>query len=811
MNIFIPLGGKGERFARQGFQEPKALIPVLEKRMIQYVLDSIQSQFEEADKVFIFYNHRLANEHGFVEFIQSQYPNIHLIPVPDTKGAVETLWIGMSQLQEQGIGFHSKCLLLDCDTYYTQDVVSLFRQSSENLVFYTHNTSEKAIYSYIRLLEEEEEPVGRIGEIKEKQKISDNANTGAYAFTDFGVLYSYCQYVLENKIVFNNEPYTSCVISEMIKAGHEFRGVELDASRVFSLGTPEDVERFVKSRYAFLFDLDGTLVITEELYFDVWQTLLSQWNIHLTPEIFRSYIQGNNDKYVLNTLLYNVAITLEELSCKKDELFIEKIDKIKVVEGVYAFLEKIRERGHKMCIVTNCNRKVAEKIMEQTGIGKWMDFLVTSEDCVLGKPAPEPYLKAIARYRGGIGREMCLIFEDSKSGLLSAKSVGPKGVVGIETIYSTADMKKHGAVLSIRDFVGLEIESLMKMEKSRVEDIRAQIRLDLKLSSVSEIEMDMSKLKGGFIADVVGFKVKTEREGTTKSMVLKYETEESNPLSVMAKRLELYGREYYFYEHVSRYVPIRIPCFYGLLKNEEFENKGMMLENLLERGYTLNLDLNRESIEVSLKIVDRMAKFHTHFWNQPLKKRFPGLYKTNDAVFCPFFQQFIEERWGRFMEKWGNLMNPQQREKWEYALEHFGEIQERLATGDTLTVIHGDVKSPNLFYDVENGYEPYFIDWQHSGIGKGAQDVVFFLIESFDITGLKCNYPLLKNYYYKKVMEYGVQYSYDQYEQDIRDAVSYVPIFTAIWFGTTPQDELIDKNWPYFFICKCLTLLEMLS
>jgi thiamine kinase-like enzyme len=279
----------------------------------------------------------------------------------------------------------------------------------------------------------------------------------------------------------------------------------------------------------------------------------------------------------------------------------------------------------------------------------------------------------------------------------------------------------------------------------------------------------------------------------------------------MAKRLELYEREYYFYEHVSSHVPIQIPRFYGLLKNEEFENKGMMLENLLERGYRLNLDLNNEKIEISLKIVDRMAQLHTHFWNQPLKFCFPGLYRTNDALFRPFFQEFIEERSGRFMEKWGNVMNKRQREKWEYALEHFGEIQERLATGENLTLIHGDVKSPNLFYDAENDYEPYFIDWQHCGIGKGAQDVVFFLIESFDITGMKCNYPLLKNYYYKKVVGNGVKYSYDQYEQDILDAVCYIPVFTAIWFGTTPQDELIDKNWPYFFIGKCLALLEMIQ
>ena len=73
---------------------------------------------------------------------------------------------------------------------------------------------------------------------------------------------------------------------------------------------------------ALIFDLDGTLVITDDIYFEVWQNILSQYNIILSKEIFAKFIQGNNDKYVLNVLLTNVNISLKELSKKKDELFI---------------------------------------------------------------------------------------------------------------------------------------------------------------------------------------------------------------------------------------------------------------------------------------------------------------------------------------------------------------------------------------------------------------------------------------------------------------------------------------------------------
>ena len=125
------------------------------------------------------------------------------------------------------------------------------------------------------------------------------------------------------------------------------------------------------------------------------------------------------------------------------------------------------------------------------------------------------------------------------------------------------------------------------------------------------------------------------------------------------------------------------------------------------------------------------------------------------------------------------------------------------------TFIHGDIKSPNIFYDKENDCEHYFIDWQHCAIGKGVQDLVFFVVESFDISDLIHVFKLATEYYYKKLKEHGVVgYSRKEFEDDLYFSLCYVPFFTSIWFGTTPQDELIDANFPYFFITKMFHLIE---
>jgi len=144
-------------------------------------------------------------------------------------------------------------------------------------------------------------------------------------------------------------------------------------------------------------------------------------------------------------------------------------------------------------------------------------------------------------------------------------------------------------------------------------------------------------------------------------------------------------------------------------------------------------------------------------------------------------------------------------------VSRFHEIQKRFSEGPHLTFIHGDIKSPNIFYDVRHDYEPYFIDWQHCAMGKGTQDLVFFIMESFEISNLKTIFPLLKQYYYKKLLEYGVRsYSEEEFERDVHDSICFIPFFTCIWFGTIPQDELIDKNFPYFLIKKLFYMLEIL-
>jgi aminoglycoside/choline kinase family phosphotransferase len=59
-------------------------------------------------------------------------------------------------------------------------------------------------------------------------------------------------------------------------------------------------------------------------------------------------------------------------------------------------------------------------------------------------------------------------------------------------------------------------------------------------------------------------------------------------------------------------------------------------------------------------------------------------------------------------------------------VDSFAWVQDELSSKPH-TFNHGDVKPPNMF--MMPGEHPAFIDWQYTAVGKGCQDVVFFLIE----------------------------------------------------------------------------------
>ena len=57
----------------------------------------------------------------------------------------------------------------------------------------------------------------------------------------------------------------------MINDGVSFKNINILNKHYFSLGTPEQVNQY---KHPFIFDLDGTLVNTDDIYVKVWNFIM---------------------------------------------------------------------------------------------------------------------------------------------------------------------------------------------------------------------------------------------------------------------------------------------------------------------------------------------------------------------------------------------------------------------------------------------------------------------------------------------------------------------------------------------------------
>ena len=272
MNIIIPIGGIGQRFKDEGYDMPKPLINVLGKPMIYKVIDNLK--IESTDKIHIIYHNHL-KEFNFETLIKFWFPNknISFIALDYlTKGASETVLKGLEKFTVKEL--QENVLILDCDTFYNEDIISKYKScNNKNVIFYFKDITPEPIFSYITFKN------NIITDIKEKIKISDNANTGAYGFKSGEVLKKYCSDILS----LDKELYISYVYNKMIIDGDIIQGSEI--KDFHCVGTPLQLKVYCNqnkdkaSELRVCFDLDNTLVTHPIIPGDYSSVLPIQRNI----------------------------------------------------------------------------------------------------------------------------------------------------------------------------------------------------------------------------------------------------------------------------------------------------------------------------------------------------------------------------------------------------------------------------------------------------------------------------------------------------------------------------------------------------
>jgi HAD superfamily hydrolase (TIGR01509 family) len=209
---------------------------------------------------------------------------------------------------------------------------------------------------------------------------------------------------------------------------------------------------------ALLFDLDGTLIDSDPLHARIFVDLFAERGIEIDEAFYLARIHGRH-----NTDIFREFLPDEdpfEMHLTKEAAFRDKLPpEVPAMPGVAALIERARSRGARLAVVTNAPRLNADAMLRATGLAPAFDTVIVGEECNRGKPDPAPYRAAMEAL--AVHAEDALAFEDSPSGLASARAAGIY-TVGIQSSLTDANLRDAGAHATLKDFTDPALEPLLE-------------------------------------------------------------------------------------------------------------------------------------------------------------------------------------------------------------------------------------------------------------------------------------------------------------------------------------------------------------
>lgn len=178
---------------------------------------------------------------------------------------------------------------------------------------------------------------------------------------------------------------------------------------------------------AVLWDMDGTLVDSEEYWLSSEQNLAQEFNGTWNAQDGLDLIgMSLYDSTRVMKAKMGIELEPEEIINRlTDDVVAQLQVSIPWRPGAQELLRELKKRGVKTALVTMSMKRMAESVVNQIPF-KAFDVIVAGDMVTLGKPHPEPYLLA-ARLLG-VSPEDCVAFEDSLTGLTSAEAAGTKAI-----------------------------------------------------------------------------------------------------------------------------------------------------------------------------------------------------------------------------------------------------------------------------------------------------------------------------------------------------------------------------------------------
>ena len=180
---------------------------------------------------------------------------------------------------------------------------------------------------------------------------------------------------------------------------------------------------------AVLWDLDGTLIDSEEYHWLSWRDTMAAEGLPITRAQFLATFGLRNDE-ILPRWLPNDAPPdrIQRISLAKEALYRKLVREggLDPLPGAAEWVGRLREASWPQAIASSAPRANIDTVLDVLGLAGCFQALVSAEDVTKGKPDPQVFLTAAERLAQPPPR--CIVVEDSAAGVEGARRAGMRSI-----------------------------------------------------------------------------------------------------------------------------------------------------------------------------------------------------------------------------------------------------------------------------------------------------------------------------------------------------------------------------------------------
>lgn len=287
----------------------------------------------------------------------------------------------------------------------------------------------------------------------------------------------------------------------------------------------------------------------------------------------------------------------------------------------------------------------------------------------------------------------------------------------------------------------------------------------------------------GFLGQLAKVAVEYEGadEGAPHSVIFKVPTLDPGGREV-SNLFRFYEREINFYREVGPVMTIRTPKLYYSHMDIAADEYVLIIEDLNPARF--GDEVNSCTVEDAERAITELARYQALWWEHPKLDSMEWMPYVNAPVHQSAEGSY-NQAWEPFCQMFGEQVPAAVMPLCEEMRTHVIDLLNIFQPGPR-TIIHGDYRLDNLFFDHPDGSPVAALDWQISSRGRGIFDVAYFISSSLDPEPRRANEERLVRLWYDIVTDGPGRkaYTWDEAWLNYRQGVLYTNIYTVVGIGT---------------------------